>query len=79
MSFGEYVFLAGLFLKTGKGIKTSKRTKLNRDEIYSRRFQKTPEDTMVPPGLPRWPLPLSLQKLPPPPPRVASTPSFKLV
>jgi hypothetical protein len=39
MSFGESVFLAALFQKIGKGgSKHEKRTKLNRDENYSRRF-----------------------------------------
>jgi hypothetical protein len=70
----------------------SKRTKLNRDENYSRRCQRALEDTtpwqtsrgyqVGPPGpasmlpsLPWWPLPVSFQKLPPPPPKIASTPS----
>jgi hypothetical protein len=36
MSFGESVFSAGLFQKIGKRDENIKRTKLNRDENYSR-------------------------------------------
>jgi hypothetical protein len=74
----------------------SKRTKLNHDKNYSRRFQRALEDTTpwrtprgyqvgpagptsMPPSLPWWPLPVIFQKLPPPLPKTASTPSFKSV
>jgi hypothetical protein len=35
-----------LIRKLERRIKTSKRIKLNRDENYSRRFQRIPEDTI---------------------------------
>jgi hypothetical protein len=38
MNFGESVFLAGILQKTGKEDKNVKRTKLNRNENYYRRF-----------------------------------------
>jgi hypothetical protein len=38
MSFGEFLFLAGLFQKIGKEDQNVKRTKLNHDKNYSRRF-----------------------------------------
>jgi hypothetical protein len=45
MSFGESMFPAGFNHIIGKRIKTSNRIKLNHDENYSRRLQRTPEDT----------------------------------
>jgi hypothetical protein len=38
MSFGESIFLAGLFQKNGKGIKTSNKIALIRGKTNTRRF-----------------------------------------
>jgi hypothetical protein len=76
MSFGESVFSTGFIQKTAKRYLFVK----GNIRIPSWHQRSGPAGPWgMPLGLPQSPIELGFQKVPPPPPRVTSTPFLKLV